>query len=177
MGNTAQQCRLWLFQDPDFARDLEDSKSTSGGMLCIFGRHTFVPISWMCKKRTFFHTVQRNLKLFLLMLVYAWMEFPLLIFAIWLLKCCILLPTNSRNPKREYRETCCVTHHQASTPISKPKIQFTTILNCVMLIMFRRTRSLLILVQCSTFLRTTMQWLKWSSRAGVQQWEMYPGPT
>ena len=30
----------------------EDSKSTSGGPLCIFGSHTFVPISWMCKKQT-----------------------------------------------------------------------------------------------------------------------------
>ena len=29
-----------------------DSKSTSGGTLCIFGSHTFVPISWMCKKQT-----------------------------------------------------------------------------------------------------------------------------
>ena len=26
--------------------------STSGGTLCIFGSHTFVPISWMCKKQT-----------------------------------------------------------------------------------------------------------------------------
>ena len=32
--------------------DLEDSKSTSGGTLCVFGSHTFVPISWMCKKQT-----------------------------------------------------------------------------------------------------------------------------
>ena len=51
-GNTAQQCRLRLFQDSDFAGDLEDSKSTSGGILCIFGSHTFVPTSWMCKKQT-----------------------------------------------------------------------------------------------------------------------------
>ena len=50
MGNTAKQCRLGLFQDSDFAEDLEDSKSTSGGTLCVFGSHTFVPISWMCKK-------------------------------------------------------------------------------------------------------------------------------
>ena len=35
-----------------FAGDLEDSKSTSGGTLCVFGSHTFVPISWMCKKQT-----------------------------------------------------------------------------------------------------------------------------
>ena len=41
-----------LFQDSDFAGDLEDSKSTSGGTLCVFGSHTFVPISWMCKKQT-----------------------------------------------------------------------------------------------------------------------------
>ena len=52
VGNTAKQCRLGLFQDSDFARDLEDSKSTSGGTLCIFGSRTFVPVSWMCKKQT-----------------------------------------------------------------------------------------------------------------------------
>ena len=52
VGNIAKQCRLGLFQDSDFAGDLEDSKSTSGGTLCVFGSHTFVPISWMCKKQT-----------------------------------------------------------------------------------------------------------------------------
>ena len=52
VGNTAKQCRLGLFQHSDFAADLEDSKSTSGGTLCIFGSHTFVPISWMCKRQT-----------------------------------------------------------------------------------------------------------------------------
>ena len=29
-----------------------DSKSTSGGMLCVFGDHKFVPISWAYKKHT-----------------------------------------------------------------------------------------------------------------------------
>ena len=52
MGNTAKQCRLGLFQDSDFAGDLEDSKSTSGGTLSIFGSHTFVPTSGMCMKQT-----------------------------------------------------------------------------------------------------------------------------
>ena len=52
VGNTTKQCRLGLFQDFDFPGDLEDSKSTSGGTLCIFGSHTFVPISWMWKKQT-----------------------------------------------------------------------------------------------------------------------------
>ena len=54
VGNTAQHCRLGLFQDSDFAGDLEDSKSTSGRILCFFffGNHTFVPKSWTCKKHT-----------------------------------------------------------------------------------------------------------------------------
>ena len=52
VGNTGKQCRLGLLQDSDFAGDFEDSKSTSGGTLCIFGSHTFVPSSWMCKKQT-----------------------------------------------------------------------------------------------------------------------------
>ena len=50
--NTAKQCRLGLFQDSDFEGDLEDSKSTSGGTMCVFVSHTFVPISWVCKKQT-----------------------------------------------------------------------------------------------------------------------------
>ena len=40
------------FKTPILRGDLEDSKSTSGGILCIFGSHTFVPMSWMCKKQT-----------------------------------------------------------------------------------------------------------------------------
>ena len=52
MGSTAQQCRLRLFQDFDFVGDLEDSRSTSGGTLCFFGSHTFVPISCMFQKQT-----------------------------------------------------------------------------------------------------------------------------
>ena len=52
VGNTAKQCRLGLFRDSDFAGDLEDSKSTSNGTLCIFGSHMFVPMRWMCKKQT-----------------------------------------------------------------------------------------------------------------------------
>ena len=52
VGDTGKQCKLGLFQDSDFAGDLEDSKSTSGGTLCVFGSHTFVPISWMFLKQT-----------------------------------------------------------------------------------------------------------------------------
>ena len=41
LGNTAKQCRLGLFQGSDFAGNLEDSKSSSGETLCIFGSRTF----------------------------------------------------------------------------------------------------------------------------------------
>ena len=51
VGNTAKQSRLGLFQDSDFAGDLEDSNPFLGEH-CIFGSHTVVPISWMCKKQT-----------------------------------------------------------------------------------------------------------------------------
>ena len=54
MGNNAKQCRLGLFQDSDFAGDLEDSKSTSGGTFCVFGSHTFVPISWCARNKLLF---------------------------------------------------------------------------------------------------------------------------
>ena len=36
VGSTAKQCRLGLFQDSDFAGDLEDSKSTSGENIMCF---------------------------------------------------------------------------------------------------------------------------------------------
>ena len=52
VGNTAKQCKLGLYRDSDFVRDLENSNSTSGGTLFVFGSHTFVPISWMCEKQT-----------------------------------------------------------------------------------------------------------------------------
>ena len=31
---------------------LRSQKSTCGGALCVFGSHSFVPVSWMCEKQT-----------------------------------------------------------------------------------------------------------------------------
>ena len=50
--NSAEQCRLGLFQDSDFARDLEDSKPTSEGILFIYGSRSPEQIRWTCKKQT-----------------------------------------------------------------------------------------------------------------------------
>ena len=75
LENTAQHCRWGLFQDSDFAGDLEDSTSTSGGDLGIFGSRTIVPTSWMCKKQT-----SISPRSYLWMLDYVWVGYLLLIF-------------------------------------------------------------------------------------------------
>ena len=47
----ACECKLSLFQDADADGDLADTKTTSGGMFCIFGDHTLVPMSWAFTKQ------------------------------------------------------------------------------------------------------------------------------
>ena len=83
VGNTAQQCRMGQFQDSGFTGVLEDSESTSAEFLCIFGSHTFVPRSRMCKKQTSVSHSSTEAELMSLDEVYARMEDQLLIFAIW----------------------------------------------------------------------------------------------
>ena len=103
VGNTAQHCRLGLFQDSVFVGDVEDSKSISGGVLRILGSRTFVTIlknrfqrescAYLEVKRSCqsvgcarnklqFRTVLQNLKSFLWMLDYVWMGYLLLIFGL-----------------------------------------------------------------------------------------------
>ena len=80
VGNTAKHCRRGLLQDSDFADDFEDSKSTLGGVLCIFleAEHS-VPVRWMCKEtNNQFLTAPQGLMLFLWMLDYEWMGYLLL---------------------------------------------------------------------------------------------------
>ena len=51
IGDTPDDILLGLFCDASFAGDLGDSKSTTGGLLCLFGPNSFVPITWICKKQ------------------------------------------------------------------------------------------------------------------------------
>ena len=87
VGNADQQCRLGLCQDSDFAGDLEDSKSTTVGVLCIFGSRIFIPISWMCKTQRQYPTVPQNQRSYPWMLVCVWMVYLRLTCGIWSLKC------------------------------------------------------------------------------------------
>ena len=53
MWETLPNSADWdCFKTPILQDILRIQKSTSGGTLCILGSHTFVPISWMCKKQT-----------------------------------------------------------------------------------------------------------------------------
>ena len=62
VGNTAKQCRLGLFQDSDFAGDLEDSKSLLEEH-CAFLEviHLFQSVG-CARNKLLFLTVQQNLK-------------------------------------------------------------------------------------------------------------------
>ena len=52
VGGPPEHCFLALFQDASFAGDALDSKSTSGGLLCLIGPRTFVTLAWVCKTQT-----------------------------------------------------------------------------------------------------------------------------
>ena len=96
-----------LFQDSDFSGNLENSKSTSGRVLCIFESRTFVPVSCMCKNRLLSRTVLHSLRSFLWMLDYAWMEYLLSIFGTWQLTCYVqktTLQDKVTSPKREVEQ-------------------------------------------------------------------------
>ena len=75
VGNTAQQCRHGLLQDSDFAGDFEDSKSTSGGVSCVFFWKQNICSSQLDVQDTNnqFLIAPQSLKLFLWILDYEWM--------------------------------------------------------------------------------------------------------
>ena len=51
VGDSPDKCSICMFCDASFAGDLKDSKSTSGGVLCLVGPNTFVILNWLCKKQ------------------------------------------------------------------------------------------------------------------------------
>ena len=110
VSNTAKQYRLGLFQDSDFAGDLEDSKSTSGGTLCVFRSLTFVPINWMCKTQTSVSHSSTESEINPWIQGWGWMVFPLLIYGIWSFQS---LETQLRTMIE--RETRCLPSHDSKT--------------------------------------------------------------
>ena len=117
----------------DFKRqDLEDSRSSSGGLLCMFGSQKFVPISWMCKKQT---SVSHSSTKAVIISLDAGLRMdgtPALDLWDLVIEVFHSSPnqTNQRKTKIMYEETRRVTSLQTSIPKTKPRFQFvTTILN------------------------------------------------
>ena len=131
MSETPHNNADWgLFQDSDFVRDLEDSKSISVRILCIFGSHTFVPISWMCKKQTSVSHNSTEAEIIFLDASLRMGGIPALDHWDLVVEVFHSHPNQSSNTKDQVRETRRVTPHQTSTPKTKPRFQpNTTMLN------------------------------------------------
>ena len=128
VGNTAKQCRLGLVQDSDFAGDLEDSKSTLGGTLCVFGSHTFVPTSWICKKQT---SVPHNSKESEIIPLGAWLRLdgiPAL--DLWDL-IVLVLGNTTQNHDRTGKAVVCSDANHAQSQQSQGMINVLKNIGCV----------------------------------------------
>ena len=126
VGNTAQQCKFGLFHDSDFAGDLEDSKFNIRWTLGIFGSHTFIPISWMCKKQTSVSHSSTEAEIISLDAGLRTDGIPAR--DLWDLveEVFVFHQTNSTTPQIKYRETCRVIPRQTSTPTTNPRCQPST---------------------------------------------------
>ena len=153
-----QTMQTGLFQDSDSAGDLEDSKYTSSGTWCIFGSHTFVPISWMCKKQTSVSHSSTESEINSL-------DAGLRLDGIW------SLPSSRKHVLEE-------TSSGGPVYISNAKENsMERLMIWTMLILFPQTRILLVRKLCCISLKTTKQWSRWSQREEALQWDMFPEPT
>ena len=87
VGNAAQHCRFGAFQDSQFARDLEDSKSTSGGVLCFFEVEHLYPSVGCARSKRQCLTGLENQRSCRWMLVCVWTVYMRLTCGNWSLKC------------------------------------------------------------------------------------------
>ena len=151
--NRAQQCRLGLFQDTDCAGDLEDSKSTSGGIPCIFGSHAFVPISWICKKQTSVSHSSTEAEIISLDTGLRMDGIPAL--TLWDLVIEIFHSTPNRTEQMDPRESHGETRRQLSSqPRTTPSNSSRPTSFQQTLITFHPTQCILVLVPCCMSLRT-----------------------
>ena len=160
VGNTAKQCRLGLFQDSDFAGDLVDSKSTSGGTLCVFFEviHLFQSVGCVGHKLQF-RTVQQNQKSFLWMQDWGWMVSPAL--DLWDLIVAVLGNTNQSHKERRDPLMKNVKFVQHLTQFKNENNLREWSMIWTMSILFPQTSTLLIKKLCCTCLKTTKQWSRW----------------
>ena len=153
MGNTAKQCRHGLFQDSDFAGDLEDSEINIRWTL-VHIRKSHVCANKLDVQATDFSYTQFNRSwncFSRCRFTHGWNS-SFLIFGILSLKVFHSFRTQFNNTKDQVRgnssrNTTSNEHTQNQTKVPTQHDN----LFWVMLIMSRRTRSFLDLVRCSTF--------------------------
>ena len=149
------------------------------GLLCIFGSHTFVPISWMFKKQTSVSAQLNGSWDYS-----SWCRFThgwgsgsrSLGFSDWSIS--FFSKPIEEIQRNSTGKTCCVTRHQnkhtqnqTKTPIQHDILELS-IVDYVL-----SNAKFFFRCDAPRFLRLTKLWLKWSSKAEVQQWDMYPEPT
>ena len=123
-----------------------------------------------CVRNKFqFRTVQQNQKSSLWILDWDWMVCPLWNYGIWLF---LSLETRFRLLKDRGDPLSTITKCKAQSNDMKERP------TCwITLIVFPQTSNFRIKKLCCMCLRTTKQLLRWLSREGVLQWDMFPEPT
>ena len=161
VGSTAKHCRLGLFQDSGSVGDLEVSTSTSGGTLCVFGSHTFVPVRWVCKKHTAApHSPTESEVISLDAGLRVDGDLLLICGTRWLK--CVVQPTTMSNPN--IQTTRKLVHFLNPKPRRNMSRENRMLTNWVKWITYSPTHILLKDNPSCTFLKTLKLWSKcWSS--------------
>ena len=110
-------------------------------------------------------TMLQSLKSFLWMLGCEWMDYLLSIYGMWWSKYCIHRTVPNHQPIQKQETVGGITHPN----LKRRKTEM--LINCHMW-----TTSQKASLSC-TSLKTVKQWSKWSWRAEVQRWDMFPEPT
>ena len=125
-GKHSTTMQTWIVSRLWFCGRREDSKSTSLGVLCIFGSHTFVPTSWMCKKQTSVSHRSTEAEIISPDAGLRMDGIPALTLWDLVIQVFHYVPNRTGGPKRKsYGETrrqwssqTCITPYQSSTPAS-----------------------------------------------------------
>ena len=155
VGNSAKQCRLDCFKTRTSREILKIQKSTSVGILCIFGSHTFVPISWMCEKQTSVSHSSTEAEIISLDAGLRMDGIPALTLWDLVIEVFHSVPNRTDGPKRKsHGETrrqlssqTCITPSQSSTPTSFQQTMIT----------FHQIQRILFPVLCCMSLTTMRQ--------------------
>ena len=158
-----QHCQTWQHGTVSrlrFAGDLEDSNSTAGGTLCILGSHTFVPISWMCKKLTSVSHSSTETEIISLDAGLRTDGIPALTLWGWVTEVFILHHTKPTKPRTQesHGETCQQLLNHTSENEFQPR---TPISIWSTLVTFHQAWHILVPMPCCMSLRTMKPWLRW----------------